>query len=569
MGLGHFGGGAAAARWLARQGAIVTVTDLADENALADVLPRLADVPIAALHLGGHREEDFRQADLVVVNPAVRPNSPWLQIARNSGVKLRTELELFIEHCPARIIGVTGTNGKSTTAAMIASILREGRGESQGKLSTISDQGSGEVASGQWLVASEEGPGVSGQGAEQGAGNEGSGFRVQDTEATNHKSEIINHKSLAPSPLPSEQVASGQWLVASEADEKSRNPKIPKSPIPNPQSLVPNPLVCCPRSKPLTTADGAGHQQSRRTFLGGNIGGSLLEDLPQIGPNDWVVLEISSFQLWYFSPEVRMPHVAVVTGCQPNHLDWHADFAEYVSAKQRILLGQTPADFAVLNTWNPEVATWANLVRGRQLALPSPGDFLSQAGDGGFALSVPGEHNRINAACAAAAASAVGCSDDDIRRGLESYRALPQRLEWFATVEGRRFYNDSAATTPESTIAALRSLDRPVWLLVGGKSKGADFGPLTVEIVRRACGVATFGATAQEIYQLLAAQSTQIPCVAINTMKEALQWCWTQSQPGDAILLSPACASTDQFRNFRQRGEQFVELVDQLRGRTG
>ena len=167
MGLGHFGGGAAAARWLARQGAIVTVTDLADENALADSLPLLADVPIAAVHLGGHREEDFRDADLVVVNPAVRPDSPWLHLARQSGAGSATELELFIENCPAPIIGVTGSNGKSTTAAMIASILK----------------------------------------------------------------------------------AAG-----------------------------------------------------RRTFLGGNIGGSLLDQLPQIGRDDWVVLEISSFQLWHFTP---------------------------------------------------------------------------------------------------------------------------------------------------------------------------------------------------------------------------------------------------------------------------
>ncbi len=126
MGLGHFGGGAAAARWLARQGAIVTVSDLADENALADSLAMLADVPIAAFSLGGHREEDFREAELVVVNPAVRPDSPGLQFARQCGARLVTELELFMENCPAPMIGVTGTNGKSTTAAMIASILKAG-----------------------------------------------------------------------------------------------------------------------------------------------------------------------------------------------------------------------------------------------------------------------------------------------------------------------------------------------------------------------------------------------------------------------------------------------------------
>jgi len=130
MGLGHFGGGVAAARWLARQGAIVTVTDTADENELADSLASLADVPIDAMHLGGHCEEDFQGADLVVVNPAVQPNSPWLQVARQSGARLRTEIELFIEACPGQIVGVTGSNGKSTTAAMIASILCAQGGQS-------------------------------------------------------------------------------------------------------------------------------------------------------------------------------------------------------------------------------------------------------------------------------------------------------------------------------------------------------------------------------------------------------------------------------------------------------
>ena len=311
MGLGHFGGGVAAARWLARQGALVTVSDLADGQALADSLAQLADVPIAASHLGGHREEDFCAADLVVVNPAVRPDSRWLQFARRCPARLVTELELFMENCPARIIGVTGSNGKSTTAAMIASILE----------------------------------------------------------------------------------ASG-----------------------------------------------------RRTFLGGNLGGSLLERLPEIRRDDGVVLEISSFQLWHFSPAAAMPHVAVVTGCSPNHLDWHGSYADYVAAKQRILTGQTTGDVAILNTLDSEVASWLPLICRRVAPLFSSDDLPL--------LPVPGQHNRINAALAATAAIAAGCDREAIRRGLNQFRPLPQRLEWFAVIEGRRFYNDSAATTPESTIAA-------------------------------------------------------------------------------------------------------------------
>jgi UDP-N-acetylmuramoylalanine--D-glutamate ligase len=421
MGLGHFGGGVAAARWLAQQGASVTVTDMADENALADALPRLADVPIAALHLGGHREEDFRSADLIVINPAVRPTSPWLDIAHRSGARLRTELELFMEHCPATIVGVTGSNGKSTTAAMIASILKS-----------------------------------------------------------------------------------------------------------------------------------AGQQ----TFLGGNIGVSLLEQLPVIRRNNWVVLEISSFQLWHFSPDAKMPHVAVITGCSPNHLDWHTNFADYAAAKQRILTGQTSDDFAVLNSFAPEIAAWSRFIRGQAIPLPDINNLPP--------LPIPGRHNQTNAACAAAAATAIGCEREAIQRGLELFSPLPQRLERFAEIEGRFFYNDSTATTPESTIAALQALDRPLWLLAGGKSKGFDFSPLASEIVHRTQGAAFFGATANEFLVQTTIHRKNFPCITVRTMAEALRWCWRQSRPGDAIVLSPACASTDQFRNFQDRGQQFADLVCRL-----
>ncbi|MEN6557953.1 MAG: UDP-N-acetylmuramoyl-L-alanine--D-glutamate ligase [Thermoguttaceae bacterium] len=417
-GLGHFGGGLAAARWLAHRGARVTVTDQAGPDVLANSLARLADVPIAAYHLGGHRAEDFSEADLIVVNPAVPPTSPWLQTARSGRARLVTELELFLENCRTPIVGVTGSNGKSTTAAMTASIL--------------------EAAGG-------------------------------------------------------------------------------------------------------------------RVFLGGNLGGSLLERLPEIGPNDWVVLEISSFQLWHFSPTVRMPHIAVVTSCTPNHLDWHPNLDDYRAAKQRMLLEQTPKDFAILNPFDAETARWTPIVRGELVATPEVDSLPT--------LQEPGLHNRINAACAAGAARAAVCSPADIRHGLERFRGLPHRLQWFATVDGRRFFNDSTATTPESTLAALRSLDGPVWLIVGGKNKGFCFGSLADEIVARARGAALFGSVRYELLQLLHDRAPEFSAVAVETMAEATRWCWTHSSPHETIVLSPACASTDQFRNFQQRGEQFERLV--------
>jgi len=421
MGLGHFGGGVAAARWLARQGAIVTVTDLADRATLREALESLAHEPIREFHLGSHAEEDFRHADLVVVNPAVRPDDRFVALAAQSGAQLTSEIELFFRACPARMIGVTGSNGKSTTAAMTAKLLE---------------------------------------------------------------------------------------------------------------------------------ADG------RRVWLGGNIGCSLLDDVERMSPGDWVVLELSSFQLWHLSQGCRVPEIAVVTNCTPNHLNWHPTFDHYAAAKQRILSGQQPGDLAVLNTGDDIVARWDRLARGRVLA-PLPLDDLPP-------LAVPGEHNRINAACAAAAAVAIGCSTAAIRDGLRSFRGLPQRLELVATIAGRRFHNDSAATTPESTIMALRAFERPIWLLAGGTAKGGDYRGMIEAIADRAAGAAFFGSVADSLERQVAARAPRLKSCAVATMAEALAWCWKHSRAGDEILLSPGCASQDQFRNYRQRGETFVELVGRL-----
>ena len=421
MGLGHFGGGAAAARWLAGRGAVVTVTDLADEKVLAAAMQGLADVPIAAFHLGGHREEDFRRADLVVVNPAVRPGNRWLAIARENGARLTTEIDLFLEACPAASIGVTGSNGKSTTSAMIAAILQ---------------------------------------------------------------------------------------------------------------------------------ADG------RRTWLGGNIGGSLLDHLDEIRPEHGVVLELSSFQLEYLRPETPLPRIGVITSFTPNHLDWHASLEEYAKAKQILLQRQRPNDLAVLNRHDRRVVAWDRNVRGRLLPLVAD-DLLPS-------LPVPGWHNRMDAACAATAALGAGCSREAVDRGLQSFRGLPQRMERIAEIEGRTIYNDSSSTTPESTIAALESIGKPVLLLAGGHDKGFDFTAMVETIGRLAVGTACFGEIAPRLHDRLAASHVDCASIAAPTLQDALDWCWRRSEPGDAIILSPGCSSHDQFRNFRERGERFSELVNRL-----
>ena len=418
MGLGRHGGGVAAARWLAEAGASVTITDLAEEAALADSLAELADVSIAAVHLGGHRESDFVDADLVVVNPAVRPDNPSISAARQSGVRITSEIELFLAGCRGQVIGVTGSNGKSTTAAMIAAIL---------------------------------------------------------------------------------------------------------------------------------SADG------RQTWLGGNIGRSLLGELPRIAADDWVVLELSSFQLWWLSDDAAWPRVAVVTNLTPNHQDWHGSFAHYTDAKQR-LVARLPTDgVALLGDLAENTAAWRMIAGEHYRAAWSEARVP--------ALDVLGQHNRRNAALAAAACEAIGCRREAIDRGLSEVRGLPHRLELVATVDGRAFYNDSMATTPESVLAALDALGPQTWFLIGGRDKGFDYGPLAQRLAREARGVACFGAAREKLAALITAHADHCECQSAETLREALAWCRQRSRVGESIALSPACASQDQFRDYRERGEMFAELV--------
>lgn len=425
MGLGHFGGNEAAVRFLCRTGAEVVVTDLADESVLQEPLRRLSNVPVAAYRLGGHRIEDFYDADVVVVNPAVRPGNPLVAAAAQRGATVLTEIELFWRSCPAKVVGVTGSNGKSTTAAMVAAILR---------------------------------------------------------------------------------------------------------------------------------ADG------RRVYLGGNIGRSLLDVLPELSAGDYCVLELSSFQLWWMTDAIVGPEVAIVTSFSPNHLDWHGSMEEYRSAKQRLLRFQRRTDCAVIDPADEQLRSWLAAVRGRATP-PVDAREIPE-------LKVPGKHNRFNARLAMAAGRELGCSEDSLRQGLMGYCGLPQRLEWFAEVGGRRFYNDSASTTPESTAAAAESIEGPLWLIAGGKDKGCDLRPIAEAAARFARGAAYFGSVAERLRGETAAVDSRFPAQAFEVAAEALRWCFDRSRPGDAIVFSPGCASTDQYRNYRRRGEEFDALVRSLCGRA-
>ncbi|MBN2291701.1 MAG: hypothetical protein JXM70_04710, partial [Pirellulales bacterium] len=300
-------------------------------------------------------------------------------------------------------------------------------------------------------------------------------------------------------------------------------------------------------------ADGRG------TYLGGNIGSSLLAELPRIATDDWVVLELSSFQLTHLSKDFSMPEVAVVTNFSPNHLNWHETLDNYRQAKCRLLLEQSLGGIAILDTSLLQSDDWKNCITGRLLG-PVACDELPP-------LETPGEHNRRNAALAAAAARAVGCSSEAVTRGLASFQTLPGRLQLVATAAGRQYYNDTTATTPESTIAAVRSLDdgcSATWLMAGGSDKGVALDNMVAAIVQHAGGAAFFGSTAEKLRSLTISRYPGFSSTAVKTLDEAFAWCHESSRVGDRIVLSPGCASLDQFHNFRHRGERFNELVDDI-----
>jgi UDP-N-acetylmuramoylalanine--D-glutamate ligase len=296
-----------------------------------------------------------------------------------------------------------------------------------------------------------------------------------------------------------------------------------------------------------------------------------------IEPDDWTVLELSSFQLRDLDRIKASPNVAVVTNFTPNHLDWHGTLEDYRHSKQTILRWQTPDDVTVLNADDADVSTWPTNARclgfgerdcgaaGIHAIAGSARDWrvringLDEVIPLGQWLQVPGRHNQHNAAAAIVAALSIGANLSDAQAALESFAGLPHRLQFIVETAGRRFYNDSIATTPESVIKALDAIDRPIILLAGGYDKGIDLRDMADRMAEKVKAAALLGTTApilkDHLNRVGFADAQARIC---GSLEDAVNWCGEQSQPGDVILLSPGCASYDWFRNFVDRGEQFT-----------
>ncbi len=456
MGLGLFGGGVGAARFLAKAGAHVTVTDLKTAAQLDESVRALAGLPIT-FHLGGHDERDLDGCGLVLISPAVPHDNPFLREAVKRGIPVETELNLFVKLCRAPILGITGSNGKTTTTALVEAATRRMGGPT--------------------------------------------------------------------------------WL--------------------------PTPPGCFDRP--------------RNVWVGGNIGRSLLPHLPEISPYDAVVLEISSFQLENLAAIGRFPAAGLVTNLQPNHLDRHGTMEAYGEAKKNALRG--PGAVGIVNADCPVVGKWSSIAKnsltfGRKAPVVRgaclSGGWISIAENGDAhpilpsrALQIPGLFNVENALAAACASWVLGATKDGIADAFAEFRGVEHRLESFGTWGGVTWINDSIATNPDSTLAALRTLSQPLVLILGGHDKGLPFDDLARAVSPRCRAVVLLGAASDKIGRVLDSAGCTVPVDRARDLREAVSLSAARARSGDAVLLSPACASFDQFRNFEDRGKQFKQFAQE------
>jgi len=308
--------------------------------------------------------------------------------------------------------------------------------------------------------------------------------------------------------------------------------------------------------------------------LGGNVGRALVAHLDAIEPAHRVVLELSSFQLHHAHALGRSPHVSVVTNLLSDHLDRHGTQAAYVEAKRAALDYQTSGDVAVLPADDEAVraAGWLEAGRARRVLYGTGGRFELEGHcvrcreTGGVAdlagLALLGPHNLRNALAAAAAVlGTVAGAAGAVRAGARATRPLPHRLAPVAEVRGVLYVDDSNATHPNSTLAALAALDRPIVLIAGGKDKGADPGALLEGVARRVKAVVAIGSSAP---RLLAGLVGRVAAEGAADIEEAVRRAAARAAPGDVVLLSPGYSSLDQFVSFAERGERFQRAVRAL-----
>ena len=314
-----------------------------------------------------------------------------------------------------------------------------------------------------------------------------------------------------------------------------------------------------------------------KTLVGGNIGTPAISLVPQAISETVIVLEVSSFQL----ETIRSfrPKIGIVLNVTPDHLDRHRTFAAYVDAKARLFENQQPEDFAVLNADDPTCVDLAGRTRAQvfwfsrkrevqQGAWVRKGEVLFRRVGAQqevmlvSEIPLKGSHNLENVLAAVCAGALMGCEAGKISGAIRNFKAVEHRLEYVATVRGVEYYNDSKATNVDATIKALESFPCNIHLILGGKDKGSDYTALNDLLRQRVKWVYTIGAAADKIQSQIKGTVGFVPS---GTMATAVKQAAASAQPGDVVLLAPACASFDQFQNYEHRGRVFKDLVLALR----
>ncbi len=431
-------------RFLARVGARVTANDRAAESAVPAATLDLLDQIGASRALGGHPEELFLNSDAIFVSPGVPQQLDPLVRAREAGIPVSSETQLFFELCRGRIVGITGSSGKTTTTALVGEMFR-----------------------------------------------------------------------CAGMPV----------------------------------------------------------------HVGGNIGTPLLEQVDEIGSDDWVILEMSSFQLETIP---YSPPIAAILNITPNHLDRHAGMDAYVAAKANIVRHQRPGDRVILNAddrigrsvetvvppiwFSIEKPVEGSHLQDETVVLRRGSNVVSVCDVA--AIRLRGRHNVANVVAATAIASAAGVPVEAMRSAVAGFRGVPHRLEIVAEKDGVTYCNDSIATSPERSIASLRAFQEPVVLIACGRNKKLPFEAWAELIRRRVKGLIVMGEAADAIEGAVrAAQGGSLPEIQrAGSMTEAVQRAGSLATPGDVVLLAPGCTSFDMFTDFEARGEAFRQAV---RGGSG
>ncbi|MEW5866196.1 MAG: UDP-N-acetylmuramoyl-L-alanine--D-glutamate ligase [Bacillota bacterium] len=324
----------------------------------------------------------------------------------------------------------------------------------------------------------------------------------------------------------------------------------------------------------------------RKVFTGGNIGNPLLSEVFDITPDSLVVLELSSFQL---QPLDASPHIGAILNLSANHLDHHRSMEEYAEAKANIFRHQGSGDFVVLNFDNPWTRTMGDecpggrvfftrtrempggvFVRGNDIVsdLRGQAEVACSRGD----IRIPGEHNVENVLAVTAIAALCDVDFATLREVLRAFTGVAHRIEFVAEVGGVRFYDDSIATTPSRAVAGIRSFTEPVVVIAGGSDKNVPFDEFAEVAVNRAKAVVLVGETAPKIQAAIeeaqARQAKTLRVVVAQDFEEAVRLAVREAAPGDVVLLSPACASFDMFRDYKERGDKFKAIVRAMRGKN-